>query len=386
MTSRVRSVSRRVGGLPVRRVQGDTTSFQDDLGLIYYGGSPGSLTHLDNYGMIDMGSGESTFIPKAGKCIRYAMCLTAINTLNLGVTAATARANGWLVHGPTSNELTYGNPVAPIADIGNSGYQAACLQSARDHLSANPGTDGVFYDNFGAKFQSYNNIPFPIYDQNDVVLWSNQAAFQDAQVSFAANVMAALKADGYLIVPNGKAGFNGGDDKGHIGAHPSNSSADNTKDWLDLWHTYVTGITIESWLQLQPSPYTVGLNTQVTFLDYWDSWTAFIDYVQGYSLAFFPVDVVSSANAAVARYLRASFLMNWNGGSGSILFGKDGSYAVDPWTTELSYDVGQPRSARVAVGAGWKRPYERYTVYINPTATTQTLDGNSIASGDALFF
>lgn len=374
----------------------DTTSYLDDVGLIFYApGNPATLTHLDDYGTILFGqdSHTSTFAPKAGRCLKYFWLHSAIGSNSLNITSAAAAAGGYRLK-DSAGVIVDHSGQGPYCDLGNASYQADVLTVIQNYLSTNPTVDGIFVDNFDTDWPAYAggmSAAFPTYQEDGTtVVWNNNTDYENDVLAFAQAVLKPIKDSGKLVVMNAGVTFFNTTDRGlfqGLSFPAAFNGSTATLDWANRYKSYATGMCVEHWLQNQASPYTVGLNNHVTSKDYWDEWTSsFLPTLQGtYGLDFYPVCVVSSANAAVARYMRATFLMQWDGGGGSFLFGIDGSYAADPWTAELAVDVGQPQSAVVAVGSGWKRQYEKKLVYINPTASTQVLDGNSIASGDALF-
>src|SRR5207247_5459684 len=95
------------------------------------------------------------------------------------------------------------------------------------------------FDNGAVSINQYPTT-YPVYDQNNNLLWSNDTDFQKAQISFLSNVAAALKAKGYAVGYNAR-GFLSGDNRSNDGTL--------SKWWMDQYAPYVTAAMIEYWHQ-----------------------------------------------------------------------------------------------------------------------------------------
>lgn len=381
---------------------GDTTTYLDDVAMLHYSGgtAPGSLTHLDDYGTILFGPGTyvSTFGPKAGRCLKYVWNHSAVDE-DWGLNISEARAlTAQYELKDTAGVVVDPGTQGPWCDVANVSYQNEQKTIILNWLAANPTCDGIFVDNFDTFLGNYSlgtSDVFPLYKHDGTtVAVGNNTDYQNAQLSWAANVAAAVIAAGKLVVMNAGVtyilGANGGDIglfSGHSGGSPTPFyDGTYTLYWASLYKDSATGMMVEHWLQEAASPFAVHLNTHSDFRHYWtENAVDFPPLLQGYGLDFYPLNHVYSSGASVARYMRASYLMGWDGGIGSQIWAKDAAYNLDPWVAELALDVGQPLASVVASGAGWYRDFEHYRVKINPSASTATIDGTSIASGDAAF-
>jgi hypothetical protein len=107
-------------------------------------------------------------------------------------------------------------------------------------------------------------------------------------------------------------------------------------------------------------------------------------YAQSKGLGFIPVCYVSSTELAQTRFLRGSYLLQWNGSSrGAIML--TGWTSSDIWNSAMAFNPGQPTGARYQVTTGvWRRDFTSGYVIVNPTRAAVTVGGVSIASGDAV--
>ena len=93
------------------------------------------------------------------------------------------------------------------------------------------------------------------------------------------------------------------------------------------------------------------------------------EIVQKSGRTYLGVAYARTADAAFQRYARASFLLAWDGGSSSLIFTPP-TAGHDPWTEDATADVGVPSGPRVKVGEGWRRPYSRGVVVVNPSPSS----------------
>jgi hypothetical protein len=70
------------------------------------------------------------------------------------------------------------------------------------------------------------------------------------------------------------------------------------------------------------------------------------------------------------RYARASFLLDWNGGSSALVFEPTTPEAQDPYFADWTTDIGAPTGARVRVGVAWKRGFANGIVVLDPSPST----------------
>jgi hypothetical protein len=101
---------------------------------------------------------------------------------------------------------------------------------------------------------------------------------------------------------------------------------------------------------------------------HWQDEVELAEDLQAAGAGFHAITYGSAGDVRTQRFGRATFLLVWNGNDGSAYnyrtIGAGASY-LPGWTT----DVGVPRTARYAVGQGWRRDFSNGTVVINARAS-----------------
>jgi hypothetical protein len=199
------------------------------------------------------------------------------------------------------------------------------------------------------------------------------------------NVAAALKARGYAV------GYNA---RPRISGDSRSDTGELAKWWMDQYAPYVTAVMIEYWHQGQGAccgSHAVDLSGNDTWYNQWDGWQSVQTYTQSKGLEFWPGDYIAQSEVSQCRYLRGSYLLEWNGKGTIMLTSWNGT---DFWNTCTAFDPGFPTGAKYQVGSGscangtktcavWRRDYSKGYVIVNPTQVTVNIGGVSIASGDA---
>ncbi len=96
------------------------------------------------------------------------------------------------------------------------------------------------------------------------------------------------------------------------------------------------------------------------------------EVIQSTGAAFTALTYGSLNDVQAMRYVRGSFLLGWNGQSGSALIYRPDPEVVDSYSPEWTIDVGTPTGDRYAVGAGWRRQFTGGTVVVNPAGGSQS--------------
>jgi hypothetical protein len=335
------------------------------------------MTNGDKFATLAFGGYYSIFQPLPGRGIKYTNGTYCFDGDDVTASRATCRANGWLVHNSSGQEITAYGGSQTIVNLGNVSFQNDLKQRLLNFLAAHPWIDGVYFDDGAVSVNGLggSTASYPIYDQNNNLLWSNDSDYQKAAISFLSNVAAALKAKGYAVAYSGR-GFISGDSRSNNG--------DLSKWWIDQFAPYVTATTIEYWHQNHCCgiDHTVTLSGTDAWYKNWDGWQSVETYAQSKGLEFWPVDFIAKTELPQCRFLRGSYLLDWNG-KGSIVLGSwDGT---DFWNSCTATDVGFPTGAKYQPVAGvWERQYTRGYVIVNPTAAAVTVGGATIPSGDAI--
>jgi Hypothetical glycosyl hydrolase family 15 len=351
------------------------TSVIDDEGTVRMGTAPTSMTNGNKFATLALGGHYNIFRALPGRTVKYTSGTFCFDGDDVGESKATCRANGWLVHNSSGQEITYYSGSQTIVNLGNVSFQNDLKQRMLNFLAAHPWIDGVYFDD-GAVSVTQVGGSYPIYDQNNNLLWSNDTDYRKAQISFLSNVGAALKARGYAVGYSGR-GFLAGDNRSDNG--------ELAKWWIDRYAPYVTATMIEYWHQGRgvQGIHTVDLSGDDTWYNHWDGWQSVEAYAQSKGLEFWPIDYIAkSGEDSQCRYLRGSYLLDWNGKGSILLVGWDGS---DFWNSCTATDLGFPTGAKRKVASGvWRRDYTRGYVIVNPTKSTVAIGSDTIPSGDAI--
>jgi hypothetical protein len=137
---------------------------------------------------------------------------------------------------------------------------------------------------------------------------------------------------------------------------------------------------VEYWQQMDN--HQVFLSGGQDWQHQWDSWQSLEAYAQSKGLEFWPISYAYSTELSQCRYLRGSYLLEWNGRGSIMLTSWDGT---DSWSSCTAFNPGLPSGAKTQVAPGvWRRDYANGYVIVNPTSAAVTVNGVSIASGDAV--
>ena len=344
-------------------------------GTIRLGTSPQYMTNGSKFAMIATGGHYRMIRSLPGVKIKYASGAQVWDKSDISASKATARANGWLLHNSRKNEIPYtsgGNGL--LVNPGNVSFQNDLKRRILNFLARHHFESGVYFDNFMMDMRDFPNVNYPIYNQKNHLLFSTPTDYQNAQISFIRNVGAALKARGYYVGVNAR---------GSIPGDNGSDTGDLSKQWIDRYYPYVSATMIEYWQQ-RSTDHTVVLSGDDTWYHHWNGWESVMAYAQSKGLGFIPVCYVSSTELAQTRFLRGSYLLQWNGSSrGAILL--TGWTSADFWNSAMAFNPGQPTGARYQVATGvWRRNFAHGYVIVNPTRAAVTVGGVSIPSGNAI--
>jgi len=278
------------------------------------------------------------------------------------------------LHNSSGQEITGGTPYTYYVNPGNSGFQNTTKQNILNYLAANPWMDGIFFDDFFMDVCAFPNLSYPVYDASNRLLWSNNADYQASQISYITSIGDALKARGYKVAVNAK-GYICSDGLG-------TNNGTNTKLWIDQYAPHVTAAGMEMWDQ-NAGNHSVFLSGGQDWMHSWDGWQSVLSYAQSKGLEFWPFDYIAkSGEDAQCRFLRGSYLLDWNGKGSIMLASWDGS---DFWNTCTAVNLGLPSGAKFQVASGvWQRNFAGGYVIVNPTASTVTVGSDTVPSGSAV--
>src|SRR5438034_8882003 len=159
----------------------------DDEGTIRLGSQPAAMTNGAKFATLALGGYYNLFQGLPGRTIKYVNGAFCLDGDDVSGSSANCRANGWLIHNSSGQELIsqYG---FLLANVGNVNFQNDFKQRILNFLALHPWIDGVYFDNGAVSMPNQMGVNYPIYNQNNTLLWSNDTDFQRAQISFMANV------------------------------------------------------------------------------------------------------------------------------------------------------------------------------------------------------
>src|SRR5205823_734128 len=270
----------------------------DDEGTIRMGSTPTWMTNGARFGTLAFGGHYSVFRGLPGRTIKYVNGAFCLDGDDVAASSATCRANGWLLHNSSGQELnsSYG---FLLANTGKVSFQNGFKRRILNFLALHPWIDGVYFDNGALSMPQQMGVSYPIYDQSNRLLWSNDTDFQRAQIAFMANVAGALKARGYVV------GYNA---RGYDGTGASNDGT-LAKWWMNRYAPYVTAAMIEYWHQNHCCgvAHSVTLSGKDAWYKHWDQWQSLETYAQSKGLEFWPADYIAkSGEDSQCRFLRGS--------------------------------------------------------------------------------
>jgi hypothetical protein len=362
------------------------------IGLIKWGGGSGAaanwsnLTHTSKYSVLTVSSanaGRAGRLP--GRALMYGCGVSipdATWATACGISWSSAAANGWLLKDANGAYAKYpGYDYLYLADVGSPAYQHAWVSAMNRILRRYRGIKGVWIDNI------VGNLIAP------TAKYPDDASYRAAMQSFIDHVGPALRTKGWyvaveaIMVDTATPGWR-------------TTFGDQCDGSQQLWWYRriapdVDGIATEYWqmhwgdgaVRLSGSASCGGQN--------WASWQRLVPAVQGMRKDFFPLTSGPSDAAGVAKstYLKASFLLEYNGGASALIYAAGGNSnydaSVDDWMggAPWTLDLGRPLGPEYRVGTGWRRNFKGGTVIIDPdpaAAQTFVLRGDySLPDGTA---
>lgn len=228
-------------------------------------------------------------------------------------------------------------------DLGSATYQQAWATN-EIALARRDGFDGVDIDDVNLS---------PGHGTDGTLAKYSDSQYEAAAQSFIAAVSADLRAAGLVVSAN----------VGNANPWDANALAESLQMAANL-----SVYNHEFWLRWQEgTPLMNGAE-----------WLASIqmeEAIESTGAAFTALTYGSIDDVTAMRYVRASFLLGWNGRAGSALIYRPDPDVVDPYSPEWTTNVGTPVGGRYAVGVGWRRDFSGGTVLVNPSGgDSQTFD------------
>jgi hypothetical protein len=335
-------------------------------------------------GICGNSNADLTFLTSTSAPVKlvYMNPIAAVNNttyVTFGVTFQEAKANGWLATDVNGNYLRATGYDFYLPLLGNAGFQDRFISNVEGLLALHPGV-GVYYDNVD---YDYHNV----YGSANAVQYPTNADYRAALKAFLLRVNQRLQQNGYSVSCNARAYWK------------SDPAGSDTGSLTKSWWNYLTYPTTNGWrpgrsvcdkLQIeyfqqvphQATPVRVsGVANNYTMQ--WDNWQSLIPLAHSLGATFGATETPdgTSEDARIARYARASLLLEWGGGYDDIEWRSSTSLPTDP---SFSYNLGAPAGAATTPQTNVsKRVFEHGFVVVNHSSSTVTQDGYAIASGDA---
>ena len=262
---------------------------------------------------------------------------------------AASRHPEWFLRSSAGARLAYADyPSYMVMDIGNQAYQSTWAKNVIAAVKAD-GFDGVYMDDVNT---------YPGHGINGKAAEYGDRAYGQAMASFIATVSAKIRSAGLLVGAN-------------VAANP----------WIDWQRAY--GLDIASHLTAYArehysrygdicGPFSNRFNTTadngtpplVELLNYDKAVQARGADLLGVDYGYSPA---TAGDLATMAYGRAAFLLAWDGrAGGAYLYRPCGD--VDPASAAWTIDLGVPTAAAVLTGAVYQRSYSRGVVFLNPSS------------------
>ena len=340
-------------------------------GIIRWGSTYPTAAGYERYAYVLVGMPDARRAARLpGTSLVYTSGTSIQRAWSTGVSYHEALGNGWLLKDAAGSYVMNVKYGAYVGDVGDPGYQRRFINNMSEFLRRTR-LDGVFIDDVIGHPLALTGGVYPAkYPTGD--------AWESAMLSFVSNVGRILKARGFYVLVNAHK-FVAGDLR-------SNSSENVTGFWRRLAPS-VSGLMSEYWLQ---NPIDIGQVRAVgpRWYELWPSWQSLVTVAQSAGADFFGLTYGSGTDPRPMRYIRGSFLLDWNGRGGAVIF--SATDRADPyhmaWVRQLGRPMGRKRERAAGV---WQRQFTRGVVVVNATsaAVSVSVRGQewTIGPTDALF-
>ena len=329
-------------------------------GIVRWGSTYPTASGYERYAYVLIGTNDARAAARLpGMSLVYMSGTSVQTSWSTGVTYDEARANDWLLKDATGAYVRNEQYGAYVGDIGNSAYQQRFANNVTAVLRASH-ADGVFIDDVIGDPLAMTGGAIPArYPTSD--------AWESAMVSFVARVGTLLKARGFYVLVSATK-FVSGDLRSNTGEHV-------TEFWLRLAPS-VDGLMAEYWLQ---SPIDVAqLRTVGTrWYENWMGWQSLVSVAQQSGVDFFGRTYGSGNDSRAMRYVRGSFLLDWNGQGGAVIY--SATDRADPYHPAWVKQLGAPvRTKFERLSGVWQRRFSRGIVVVNATNAPVTVRVNRV--------
>ena len=346
---------------------GSASARPSGIGLIGLGdGLATRPTALARYNVVIVGQQAARVVARFdGRAFLYACGVNIPQTSwsdTCGVSWEAAVANHWLLRDASGNYVPFGDGVSYLADVGNPAYQRAFAAALLRILSSDPGIDGVMIDNVsGSLIQPSATYP-------------SDAAYRGATRSLVAAAAATLHAHHRRIAVN--ASMTDGSTRNWPKVLGNPCDGTQLLWWYRRLAPYVDVFVDENWEMNWDGSGSVRFSGTAACTQNWDGWQRLVGAVQRMRKTFVAVTSGGADPVGTARatYLRASFLLDYDGGPSAFIYapGGLGNYSappVGPTAEPWNVDIGPAHRRKQHVGVGWRRDFAHGVVVIDPSPT-----------------
>lgn len=241
-------------------------------------------------------------------------------------------------------------------DVGSAAYQEQWLNNVLADLRSAP-WDGVMLDDVNES-ETWHLCG------RTIARYPGSGQYGAATESFLSQVGPGLRSAGYLAMPNISL-----DDTW---------SAGGLARW-DRWVSYSSG-AVQEYFSKWGRDSSRWLTDDGTRND-WSIRQALFARTEAAGKTFLGITYAPSGDAHSMRYARASFLLDWTGGTSALVYEPTTPEAQDPYAPDWTIDLGTPTEPRARVGVAWLRLFSGGAVVLNPSPTssqTVPLGGNYV--------
>ena len=319
--------------------------------ILYSSGWWGSQTNRDKYGTFDLSeayvaNGNANGLPANPKLMYSAGMHTPLADWGYWAPYQEAVSDGYVLHKPDGTLCLNANQYG--LDVGDPEMQRDWLRGIRAKMAQYPALDGFYIDGVHRQVQAWCGGSFPQE-------YPTLAAWDTAMKEWAQVVGTAARNEGIYLLPS--AG----------GYCPScGDPITSTEYWFREISPYFPALFYELWVSHSSSTRLASMGP--AWDQQWDRKVALHTLANSLGVDFYALDRWDNMDVQGKTYTRVSFLINWDDqGGGHFQSQRCGFSCGDQWPPgEASYDVGQPVSAKVQVGVGWRREFTKAYVLINP--------------------
>lgn len=263
----------------------------------------------------------------------------------IGYHWAQAHHPGWFLRDASGHRLEWSDwsGLFPM-DIAKRSYQTRWLRNVRTELRAHD-WDGVMMDD------TLTTLSHSTYGNRVSTRVPDDRAMYAATQRFLERVGSKLQRAGFMAVPNLTVGWN------------------DWKDVLKDWTPYVSGWENEYFVK-----WSLGPSERFTADDDWTWKMKMSRWLARRDVPLLAITYSSRLDLAAQVYHRATWLLTWNGRTGSSIFVPEEA-DTDHWLPVATTDLGRPAGRQhTLAGHVHRRDYARGTVLVNPTRTARTVD------------